>query len=85
MQPEDASWRKSSFSFSNGNCVEVGAWRTPRCNHGECVEVGQGPQVIAVRDTKNPGGPALQFTPAEWGAFLHGLTAPQEAAEGGRP
>ena len=70
------SWRKSSHSFSNGNCVEVAAWRkAARSSHnGECVEVGHGPQVIAVRDTKNPGGPSLLFSPTEWQSFLHGLT-----------
>lgn len=70
-----APWRRSSHSFSNGNCLEVASWRTPgRCNHGECVEVGQAQQVIAVRDSKDPGGPALKFSPAEWRALLHGLT-----------
>ena len=35
-------WRKSSFSFSNGNCAEVAAWRTSTAsmNHGDCAEVG---------------------------------------------
>ncbi|WP_280399012.1 DUF397 domain-containing protein [Nocardia carnea] len=26
--------------------------------------------VVAVRDSNNPSGPALVFTPAEWDAFL---------------
>ena len=38
-----STWRKSSYSFSNGNCAEVAAWRrSARCNGGACVEVGQG-------------------------------------------
>ncbi|WP_440072164.1 DUF397 domain-containing protein [Streptosporangium sp. OZ121] len=54
-----AVWRKSSRSGNNG---------------GECVEVaGNLPGVIAVRDSKNPTGPALVFGPSEWSAFLGGV------------
>ncbi|GLX98801.1 DUF397 domain-containing protein [Herbidospora sp. NBRC 101105] len=35
------------------------------------VEVADNlPGIIAVRDSKNPHGPALVFTPGEWSAFL---------------
>jgi hypothetical protein len=51
----DVTWIKSSHSYSNGNCVQ--AARLPG---------GQ----IGVRDSKNPRGPVLVFTPAEWAAFL---------------
>jgi hypothetical protein len=50
-------WIKSSLSFSNGNCVQVAS-----------LPGGH----IGVRDSKNPHGPVLQFTPAEWRAFLAG-------------
>ena len=30
------------------------------------------PGTIAVRDSKDPDGPALIFTPAEWAAFTAG-------------
>jgi hypothetical protein len=65
-------WRRSSRSTFNGNYVEVASWRTPArsTGDGQCVEIGQGPQVIAVRDSKDPGGPVLRFTPGEWQAFL---------------
>lgn len=54
-----AAWRKSSHSGGNGgNCVEV---------------AGNLPGIIAVRDSKNPNGPALVFTPGEWRAFLGGV------------
>jgi hypothetical protein len=40
----EATWRKSSYSSSNGgNCVEVGVWRKSSyssTNGGNCVEVG---------------------------------------------
>src|SRR6266496_4811512 len=34
-------WRKSSYSFANGNCAEVAAWRKSRfsANNGACAEV----------------------------------------------
>jgi hypothetical protein len=78
-----AMWHKSSYSSGNGgNCVEVadltGAnWRKSShstANGGNCVEVaGDGLGVVAVRDSKDPDGPALTFTPADWSAFIASL------------
>ena len=75
-----AAWRKSSRSNANGgDCVEVAVlggavWRkSSRSNStgGDCVEVaGNLPGVVGVRDSKNPSGPALVFTPRSWRAFL---------------
>jgi hypothetical protein len=31
------------------------------------------PGMVAVRDSKNPDGPKLVFTPSEWKAFLGGV------------
>jgi hypothetical protein len=48
-------WRKSSFSASSGNCVEVAGMTG----------------LVAVRDTKQHGrGPILEFAPAAWREFL---------------
>jgi hypothetical protein len=56
-----AVWRKSSYSSGNG---------------GQCVEVASNlPGIVAVRDSKDPEGPALVFTPGEWLAFLDGVRA----------
>jgi hypothetical protein len=41
-------------------------------NNG-CVEVVQSGDQIAVRDSKDPSGPVLVFTPHEWRAFLDGV------------
>jgi hypothetical protein len=61
MDLTSAKWRKSSYSGSNG---------------GGCVEVASNlPDVVAVRDSKDPAGPALVFTPYEWRAFLDGVRA----------
>lgn len=42
----------------------------PNCDN--CVEVAFVGGAIALRDSKNPTGPALIFTPAEWDAFVEG-------------
>jgi hypothetical protein len=70
-----AVWRTSSHSGEQGGeCVEVAAlWR--KSSHsgeqgGTCVEVAGLRRAIAVRDSKDPDGPALRFTPAEWSTFL---------------
>lgn len=56
---DHAVWRKSSYSGHNG---------------GNCVEVADNlPGGIAVRDSKDPSGPVLTFTPAEWRAFVAGV------------
>ena len=51
----NAPWVRSSFSFANGNCVEV-------------AELSGGS--VGIRDSRDPGGPVLRFTRAEWAAFL---------------
>lgn len=58
MDLSGARWRKSSYTTSNG---------------GECVELAGLPGVVAVRDSKDPGGPALVFSRSQWRAFLAGL------------
>lgn len=51
-------WRKSSRSGAANNCVQV-------------ADLDGGHR--AVRDSKNPTGPVLQFTAAEWAAFTAGV------------
>lgn len=51
-------WIKSSLSSYNGNCVEV---------------AGLADDIIRVRDSKNPRGGVLNFTQAEWDAFVGGV------------
>jgi hypothetical protein len=56
-----AIWRKSSYSGGNG---------------GDCVEVTDNlPGVVAMRDSKDPGGPVLAFGPDEWRAFTVAIKA----------
>ncbi|MEV0661722.1 DUF397 domain-containing protein [Actinomadura luteofluorescens] len=50
MDLTDAKWRRSSYSGSNG---------------GNCVELADAAgAVVAVRDSKDPGGPVLLLTRA---------------------
>jgi hypothetical protein len=43
-------------------------------NGGDCVEVAHFPEYHhAVRDSKNPTGPALRFTATQWTAFTTSL------------
>lgn len=48
------NWIKSSYSMTNGNCIE-----TRRLG-----------RLIEVRDSQNPAGAILGFGSAEWGAFI---------------
>ena len=55
----DATWRKSSYSSANNDCVELA--RTPA--------------VAGVRDSKNPGGRPLALPPRVLAAFLTDVKA----------
>ena len=54
----DITWKKSTRSAVNGNCVEVAT-----------LDGGH----VGVRDSKNQSGPVLVFTPDEWSAFVGGV------------
>jgi len=58
MNPTNPVWRKSTHSFSNGNCVEVAS--APSLDT---------PEMVLVRDSKDPDGPRLSFDRREWAAF----------------
>jgi hypothetical protein len=53
---------------------DAAVWRTSsRSNgQGQCVEVARLDQAVAVRDSKDPAGPVVTFTPTEWAAFIAG-------------
>jgi Domain of unknown function (DUF397) len=49
-------WRKAQLSTGNGACVELAP-----------VD-----GMVAIRHSKDPEGPILRYTAAEWHAFLDG-------------
>ncbi|MFE2096847.1 DUF397 domain-containing protein [Streptomyces sp. NPDC059468] len=52
----ESNWRKSSYSSDQG---------------GDCVEVAEFPgATVAVRDSKDPSGPRLDFQSQAFNAFL---------------
>ncbi|MEV0264234.1 DUF397 domain-containing protein [Streptomyces sp. NPDC050617] len=51
----ELTWRTSSYSSGNGQCVEI----------GEGVR-----GLVPVRDSKAPSGPALVFGAEAWGSFI---------------
>jgi hypothetical protein len=56
-----AVWSKSRRSSAQGN---------------NCVEVARNlPGMVTVRDSKDPGGPVLAFSPAGWRAFTRAVRA----------
>jgi hypothetical protein len=55
---QGVTWQKSGRSNPSGNCVE-------------CAALPEGG--VAVRNSRDPGGPALIYTPAEIEAFILGV------------
>lgn len=64
-------WRKSTYSASNGDCVEL-AWRKSSFSaaNGDCVEVAWPVDAVAVRDSKQTASPVLDFPVDNWRRFL---------------
>ena len=59
METIDLRWQKSSYSGNGG---------------GSCVEVASNlPGIVAVRDSKDRGGPELGFAVEAWSAFVAGV------------
>lgn len=58
----NTQWIKSSRSGANG---------------GQCVEARRHDGTIQVRDSKDPNGPQLSFSPAGWAAFLARMSKEQ--------
>ncbi|MET9961018.1 DUF397 domain-containing protein [Streptomyces sp. NPDC006326] len=73
-----ATWHKSSYSDgSGGDCLEMATWR--KSTHsggdgGECLGVADGhPNLVPVRDSKQPEGPHVVFHARAWAEFVASL------------
>lgn len=53
-----AEWRTSTYSANGSTCVEVAS---------------NLPGIVAVRDSKDRGGPELTFSDQAWSAFIQGI------------
>jgi hypothetical protein len=58
-EQSESTWRKSSFSGNDTNCVEI----------------GRGSEVVGVRDTKDPHGGTLLIARDAFAAFLRASVA----------
>ncbi|RKR88122.1 uncharacterized protein DUF397 [Micromonospora pisi] len=52
-------WKKSSRSSGNGQCTEIASFGNQ----------------VAVRDSKDPNGPVLVFTPGAWATFVISISS----------
>ena len=59
-QLDGRTWRKSSYSGSNG---------------GNCIEITTTPGTVAVRDSNDPHGPVLTFGHQGWQRFADQVKA----------
>lgn len=59
-EPDRARWIKSSLSNGASTCVETASIKQDE---------------ILVRNSRDPEGPVLAFTKAEWVAFIAGVKA----------
>ncbi|MFK3984456.1 DUF397 domain-containing protein [Micromonospora sp. NPDC050397] len=64
-----ARWRKSTKSQDNGGCIEVADLQ----------------QAMAVRDSKDPAGPALIFGRQQWSGFVARASAEKFVCASDRP
>jgi hypothetical protein len=64
-------WRKSSYSFTEANCVE---WRKSSHSNGGSVDVRDS-KMAPRADHEGPAGPVLTFSPADWATFVEGIKA----------
>jgi predicted secreted Zn-dependent protease len=49
-------------------------WHTAlSCEGGACVEVAANQNTILIRNSRQPDGPLIEYTPEEWHAFVSGV------------
>ncbi|WP_405440403.1 DUF397 domain-containing protein [Streptomyces avidinii] len=67
-------WRKSSYSGNTGgDCVECAPLGTAAWRKASYSGTTGGDGQVAVRDSKNPGGPVFTVTAEAFGTFVRSL------------
>jgi hypothetical protein len=65
--------KTGKITLSAGELAGLAWIKAQASNHnGACVEVAASTDKIAIRDSKDPGGPILVYTATEFRAFLDG-------------
>jgi hypothetical protein len=56
--------------------LEHARWcKSTWCDANSCVEVAVLPHLVAMRNSTDPGGPVLSFSPDAWRGFLRSIRA----------
>ncbi len=71
MDLSQVQWCKSSHSGNGSNCVEVATVDAQAV--GAAPKADSADRLFLLRDSKDPQGPVLAFTPSEWAAFVGGV------------
>ncbi|WP_030254444.1 DUF397 domain-containing protein [Streptomyces violens] len=78
----DLKWFKSSYSGTQGECVEVAVdWVKSSYSGsqgGDCVEVAIAPSTIHIRDSKDITRPAVSVSAGTWAAFIEQVASAHE-------
>ncbi|MEV6861256.1 DUF397 domain-containing protein [Streptosporangium subroseum] len=67
------AWHKSGRSTNGGDCAEVTIVPADDPSVAEHKAASGGKELYVLRDSKDPDGPKLYFTDAEWEAFVGGV------------
>ena len=70
LGPATGGWYKSSHSSNGGDCVEISVMAGGQASADPAASVVR---LLAVRDSKDPAGPRLHFTPTAWHTFAHDI------------
>ncbi|MEV5592564.1 DUF397 domain-containing protein [Streptomyces sp. NPDC052496] len=62
MNPSDITWRKSTYSGGQDECLEI----------ADGLPTGS---PVSVRDSKRPDGPHLRFSTLAWASFTDFVSA----------
>lgn len=70
LSPAADAWHKSSHSTNGGDCVEISVMAGGQVPGDPAASVLR---LLTVRDSKDPAGPRLHFTPSAWNTFAHDI------------